>query len=134
MMVFIYGVANCLPAVKIDMDINFWNNANVPKSVKTITGLLCTIFAPSGWLAFSVHFVGIILFTLCRYKKRKFRRYWMTLPVASLTYALFDSVAIMLRDSRNELLMGHYLWVVSLLIAIVFYWKLTGKREVEAER
>lgn len=58
----------------------------------------------------------------------------MTLPVASLTYALFDSVAIMLRDSRNELLMGHYLWVVSLLIAIVFYWKLTGKREVEAER
>ena len=132
-MILIYGVANCLPAVNIDVNTNFWNRPDVPNGIHTIIGYGCTLYAPSGWLAFLVHFIGIIMFIFHWLKRCIFSRYWVIFPLGSLVYALCDSVFVLQRDPRNELLIGNYLWVLSLLMAIALYWRLTRKDLVEQD-
>lgn len=131
-MVLVYAAANFLPSVIIDVDTNFWKNPNVPHGMIELEGYACTLFSPCGWLAFLVFVIGIIIFAQNHYKNRSIKCYWILLPASSLAYAFYESFAISQRDPRNVLLIGHYLWLASLLIAIAFYWRLCGSRKPES--
>ena len=82
------------------------------------------MFHPAGWGALLVMTLGILFFLLLWLRRKRLLRGFLTLPVGVFFYSIYTSYEILHINPAHQLLVGHYLWMFSLFVAIPYYWSL----------